>query len=195
MTIFYRLGTGLYINITNACPCACVFCIRNSTHTVGDAPSLWLDHEPTLAEITQAFDARRDLHEVTEVVFCGYGEPMMRPDIVLAVAEHIKSRGDYSIRLNTNGLVLLISPGFNMEGLEVLDCVSISLNAHSPEDYLAVARPQFGIDSFNALVSFAREAKKYTQVALTVMEDYKDIDACRQIANDLGVPLRVREYM
>ena len=46
MSILYRYGSTYYINMTNRCPCRCVFCVRDSTPRLGDADSLWLDHEP-----------------------------------------------------------------------------------------------------------------------------------------------------
>lgn len=30
MTIVYPVGKGLYVNMTNRCPCACEFCIRKN---------------------------------------------------------------------------------------------------------------------------------------------------------------------
>ena len=51
MSILYRYGSTYYINMTNRCPCRCVFCVRDSTPRLGDADSLWLDHEPTVEEV------------------------------------------------------------------------------------------------------------------------------------------------
>ena len=86
MTIFYEFDGKLYANITNKCPCACVFCIRRNGDGVGSSDSLWLDHEPDFEEIAEAFD-RFDKTGLSELVFCGYGEPMMRAEILLKTAE------------------------------------------------------------------------------------------------------------
>ncbi len=51
MTISYVVGDSLYLNITNACPCSCVFCIRNNGDGAYDSDPLWLEHMPTLTEI------------------------------------------------------------------------------------------------------------------------------------------------
>lgn len=198
MTIFYRLGNSLYVNITNACPCACVFCIRQSTDSVGDADSLWLEHEPTVEEVKRTFDAREDLHDVDEVVFCGYGEPMVRAWDVLAIAKHIKEKTGLKVRINTNGLVKLLAPDFDVALLAgVADSVSVSLNADDTAEYVRIVQPVFGPAAYDAVVDFVKEAKRYMDVTVTVMEDLGQtrIDNCRQIAKTLGVPLRVRSYM
>ena len=197
MTIFYRLGNKLYVNITNTCPCACVFCIRNFTDTVGDAKSLWLEHEPTLAEVRQAFDARQDLHEIDEIVFCGYGEPMMRADDVIKMSQYMKEKTSLPVRVNTNGLIKCISPTFDVSRLIAVDSISVSLNADDAEEYLRIVRPTFGLQSHDALLEFVEEVKKFTNVTLTVMDSIgaERIVNCQKIASDLGVELRVREYM
>lgn len=86
MTIFYEFEGKLYANITNKCPCSCVFCIRKNGDSVADNDSLWLEHEPSYEEIIKAFDDfdKTGLHEL---VFCGYGEPMERADVLLEVAK------------------------------------------------------------------------------------------------------------
>ena len=195
MTIFYKLDNSLYINITNSCPCACVFCIRNTTDSVGDAASLWLEKEPTLEEIFTAFD-NIDLDMISEIVFCGYGEPMTRPFDVIEIARYIKAKANLKIRLNTNGLVYFISPSFDISQLEIIDSVSVSLNADDEDEYLRLVCPTFGIFSYDALLQFVKDVRKYTSVRLTVMEDLgaKRIDNCRKIAQTLDVGFRVREY-
>ena len=56
MTITYPVTTGLYVNITNRCPCACTFCVRNKKDYVFESDSLWLDREPTVQEICDSLD-------------------------------------------------------------------------------------------------------------------------------------------
>ena len=51
--IVYTYGKQIYLNITNACPCNCVFCVRNNTDGLGDMGSLWLEHEPSFEEIKE----------------------------------------------------------------------------------------------------------------------------------------------
>ena len=215
MTIVYKLGNNLYINVTNACSCDCIFCLRNKTDGVGNAPSLWLEREPSIAEIVQAIDKAcyaLCANEIEEIVFCGFGEPMMRADVVIHVCEYIKSLPIYKqhnnrnhsslygkpaplVRINTNGLAFLMHPGFDISKLATVDTVSISLNADTPEEYLRIARPKYGIESFASLLDFARQASVYTSVVFSVVEGSitpQRLANCRRIADDMGIPLRVR---
>ena len=197
MTIFYRLGNNLYVNITNRCPCSCIFCIRNLTDSVGDAPSLWLEQEPTLDEIKLAFQDRQDLNEVNEVVFCGYGEPMARANDIFFLSSFIKKMTGLKVRINTNGLVNFLVPDFDVSKLAIVDSISVSLNADDAEEYVRIVRPKFGLESYNGMLKFVTDAKKYTDVTLTVMSDLgtERIGNCYRIAEELGVPLRIRGYM
>jgi TatD family-associated radical SAM protein len=196
MTIFYKLYDKLYINLTNRCSCACVFCLRDSGKGVGDADTLWLPHEPSLEEICAAFDAV-NISGMTEIVFCGYGEPMERADAVIAACEYIKSKCALPVRLNTNGLVKLIAPDFDMSSLRLFDSVSVSLNADSAEEYVRITQPKFGLESFEIMKNFAREAKEFTAVSFSVVDiiGAERIENCRKIAEDMNIPLRIRGHV
>ncbi|MCL2571965.1 MAG: TatD family nuclease-associated radical SAM protein [Defluviitaleaceae bacterium] len=203
MTIAYRLGNKLYLNITNECSCNCVFCIRNNTDGVGDAKNLWLEREPSLEEIKIALDKKLMVNpDIDEVVFCGYGEPMMRADVVIEISEYIKrnhsslyEKSALLVRINTNGLAFLMQPGFDVRRLGVVDTVSISLNADDAEEYQRMARPKYE-GAFESLLEFARQAKVYTAVVFSVVEGTispERLENCRRIADNIGVPLRVRD--
>ena len=198
MTIFYKFEGKLYINITNGCPCRCVFCIRNNADSIRDNDSLWLEHEPTLEEITAAFDAF-DKSGMTEAVFCGYGEPMVRADMLVRTAEYIKQNSDMSIRLNSNGLVKLIHHDFDLDRLKgLIDSVSISLNAPDAVRYNEVTRPSFGEQSFEVMLDFAKQMKQVCgKVGFTVVDVITpdEIERCRALAEELDIPLRVRAYV
>lgn len=197
-TITYEVKKGLYLNITNRCPCSCTFCIRNNDDHVYGSDPLWLDHEPSVTEICDAID-QRDLGKYEEVVFCGYGEPTERLDALLEVAAYIKKKSPIRIRVNTNGLSDLIygeKTAPKLKGL--IDVVSISLNATNPEDYLKMVRPKFGIGSFDAMLSFAKDCKAYVpDVVMTIVDivtTKEEQEKSLQICNDLSVRLRIREY-
>ncbi|MCL2286013.1 MAG: TatD family nuclease-associated radical SAM protein [Firmicutes bacterium] len=198
MTIIYRLGNSLYLNITNRCPCACVFCIRNLTDSVGDAETLWLEREPTVEEVKLALDRRQDINHINEFVFCGYGEPMARANELIEISAYIKEQTGLKVRVNTNGLVKLLVPSFEINRwANVVDSLSVSLNADDAEEYVRLVNPEFGLRSYNAMMDFVKEAKKYTDVTLTVLEDLapQRIENCRRIARDLKLPLRVRTFI
>jgi len=197
MTIFYRLGFKLYVNITNACNCDCIFCIRNTSDGVGDAKSLWLEREPSLDEIKSAFDNRNDLEEVDEIVFCGYGEPLERADDVVHITRYIKEKTNLPVRINTNGLVRLINPDFDISLLAVADSLSVSLNADDEEEYVRVSRPSFGAKAFREMLDFAAAVKVYVpNVYLTVVDtlEKRRIANCYRLAESANLPLRVRSY-
>lgn len=198
MTITYAGRTGIYINMTNRCPCACTFCLRHNKDHVFASDSLWLDREPTVQEVCDSIDAW-DLTKYTEIVFCGYGEPTERLDDLLKVAAYIRSKSDIKIRINTNGLADLIwneRTAPKLKGL--IDAVSISLNATNKEDYFKVVRPKFGIESFDAMLKFAKDCTNYVpNVVMTVVDvvtTKEEQDVCRELCRSVGAVLRVRPY-
>lgn len=197
MTIFYKFGNGLYVNVTNRCPCGCVFCIRQNGDSVGDAQSLWLEREPTVEEIISDFE-RTDKTGCAEVVFCGYGEPLERLDAVLETCRYIRGNTDMKIRINTNGLSDLINSRPTAQFLKgLVDTVSVSLNASNKEEYNRVTRPAFGEDAFEAMLKFAQDCKAYVpEVIFTVVDiiSEEEIEACRLLAEKIGIPLRIRAY-
>lgn len=198
MTITYPVKKGIYVNITNRCPCACTFCLRHNGEGVYGSESLWLEREPTVEEICESIDAW-EVKQYNEVVFCGYGEPTERINDLLKVAAYIKSKSDIKIRINTNGLGDLIwneniSP--KLKGL--IDTVSISLNATNKEDYFKVVRPKFGIDSYDAMLRFTKECTRYVpNVVMTVVDGVtskEEQKECFKICESVGAILRIRPY-
>lgn len=198
MTITYPVKNGIYVNMTNRCPCACTFCLRQNADGVYGSEPLWLDREPTVEEVCASIDAW-DLSRYDEVVFCGYGEPTERLDDLLQVAAHIKAKSTVSIRINTNGLSDLIhgeKTAHKLSGL--IDTVSISLNATNKEDYFAVVRPKFGIESYDAMLAFTKDCVQYVpNVIMTVVDvvtSKEEQERSRAICESLGATLRIRPY-
>ena len=195
MTLLYPIENSLYVNITNLCCCKCVFCVRDITDSVGGSDSLWLDHEPTMDELKAELE-KFNLDDYEEVVFCGYGEPLMRINEVIEFANYIKTKKNIKIRINTNGLSDLIHKKKTAVLLkDAIDAVSISLNAPNEEVYLKVAQPAFGIKSFDAMLNFAKDCKTYIkEVCFSVVDEIseQEIQQSQELANSLGIPLRVR---
>lgn len=198
MTITYPVKSGIYVNMTNRCPCRCTFCLRHNGDGVYGSDSLWLDREPTVEEICASIDTW-DLSHHSEVVFCGYGEPTERLPDLLKVAAYIKSKSSIPIRINTNGLADLIwneNTAPKLKGL--IDTVSISLNATNKETYLQVVRPKFGIKSFDAMLQFAKDCSSYVpHVIMTVVDvvtSKEEQEICREICRSVNATLRVRPY-
>jgi TatD family-associated radical SAM protein len=200
MTITYQVKDAVYVNLTNRCPCNCTFCLRQNGSGVFGSGPLWLEREPTLDEVTASLDGW-DYTRFREVVFCGYGEPTERLDILLAAAEHLKRRDPtLRVRVNTNGLSDLINgkPTAPLFAGKV-DCLSISLNTDDAAEYLDLCRPKFGATAYPALLAFTKEAAAAVpEVVMTVVDEpvtsKQKQERCRQIAANLGARLRVRPY-
>lgn len=195
MNILYTIEDSLYINITNLCPCKCTFCIRDEGDEVASSGSLWMDHEPSIEEVKDAFK-NYNIDEFKEIVFCGYGEPLVRISEVVEIAKFIKSKSKIKVRVNTNGLSDLIHKKDTAIMLSsAIDSVSISLNAPDKKSYNEVTRPIFGEKSFDAMLKFAIDCKKYIEeVKFSVVDSIpkEQIEKSYDIANSLGIELRVR---
>jgi TatD DNase family protein len=190
--ITYPIRNSLYLNITNRCTAACTFCVRYHTDFV-KGHNLRLGDEPTAEEIVKEIG---DPKRYTEIVFCGYGEPLLRLDVVKAVAADVKRRGG-RVRVDTNGHANLIYRRNVLPELAgLVDAVSVSLNAQNAALYDKISQPKFGVITYEAVKDFIREAKRHIpDVTVTVVSlPEVDIEACRKIADDLGVKFRVREY-
>ena len=192
-------GKNVYVNITNRCPCSCVFCLHR-TKKEAEGDSLWFkDGDPGVEAVMEEF-ASVDLSAVRELVFCGFGEPLERLDDVCAIVDRLKAkRPDLKVRVNTNGLANLIhGKDVTPELKGRFDTVSISLNAPDAEEFLALTRSRFGIRSYEALKDFAVKAKRFVpNVVLTVVEKVmseEKIEICRRTCAELGVALRVRPF-
>jgi len=188
---------NIYVNLTNNCPCSCTFCLRN-TKEMAESNSLWLDREPTVEEIIGEFE-KYDLTQFNEIIFCGFGEPLTRLNDLLEVAKYLKNRSSNTpIRINTNGLADLIHKKETAPLLkDLIDTVSISLNASNAEEYFRLTRNKFGIESYDAMLKFAVSCKEYVpNVVMTVVDciGQKEIDACQAVCDTIGVPLRVRAF-
>lgn len=196
--IVYTYGGQAYLNITNACPCKCTFCIRNNGDSVGEAETLWFEnHNPSIEEIKAEIDAFDFEKYDNSITICGYGEPTCALKNLIDACEYLKGK-NIKIRLNTNGLSDLINKRETAKEIcQVIDSVSISLNAPTAEKYNEITKPSFGEKAFDAMLKFAKECKSYgVSTKLTVVDviSKEDIEACKQLCEEIGIPLRVREY-
>ena len=195
--IIYTFENQVYLNITNACPCRCTFCIRNNGDSVGEATTLWFEHSPSIEEIKAEIDKFDFENYNNSITICGYGEPTCALNNLIDACKYLREKG-VKIRLNTNGLSDLINKRETAKEIcEVVDSVSISLNAPTAEKYNEVTRPSFGEKSFDAMLKFAKECKEYgTPVKLTVVDviSKEDIEDCKKLCEGIDIPLRVREY-
>ncbi len=190
--ITYPIRNSLYLNITNRCSAACTFCVRYHTNFV-KGHNLRLANEPSAEELVREIG---DPKRYTEIVFCGYGEPMLRLDVVKAVSAEVKRRGG-KVRIDTNGHGNLIHKrNILPELVGLVDAMSVSLNAQTSELYDKLTQPKFGPATYEAVKDFICEATKYIPdvTATVVSAPGVDIETCRKITGDLGAKFRVREY-
>lgn len=201
-TITYEYHDALYVNLTNRCNCACTFCLRhNGAGGSIYADNLWLDHEPTKEEALENL-LGRDLPSYRQLVFCGFGEPTFRLDVIFWLVDRLKEQvaGLPPIRINTNGHAnLILGRDVTPELAGRIDCLSISLNGATPEEYLAVTRPKEGVAAWESMLDFIQKsAQAVPQVMLTIVDKDKtpqDIAQCEMLAKSLGATLRIRSYI
>jgi TatD DNase family protein len=189
-SIAYEMWGNLYLNITNRCTNQCTFCLRYQSDVLWGY-NLKLETEPTVEEIVEAIgDPRR----YREIVFCGYGEPTVRLDVIKEVGGRLRAAG-VRVRLDTNGQGSLIwKRNIAPELVEAVDAVSVSLNAGDAASYERLCRPSLGPSTFEHVVAFISDCRKAgLEVAASVVDlPGVDIERARKVAADLGVPLRVR---
>ena len=198
MEILYKVHNNLYINLTNRCPYSCTFCLRQKMDKVGESDTLWLLREPTAEEVIEEFK-KWDVDSFDEIVFCGFGEPTEAFDVLKKVVEFIKSKYNKSIRLNTNGVGNLINKrniAPELKGL--IDTVSISLNNPDPEEYAKLVRSKYGVKSFQEMINFAKECKKYVpNVVMSTVDttiSHEEEKKCKEICDEVGAVYRIRPW-
>lgn len=190
--ITYQIRDSLYLNITNRCTNRCVFCAKFDDFVV-KGHELKLDHEPDMAELKQAIG---DPSRYTEVVFCGYGEPLLRLDLVKELSGWLKKQG-VRVRINSDGQANLVH-GRNVlpELAGKVDAISVSLNASNAAEYSRLCPSPYGEAGYRAVVDFLRNAPRYIPEVVATAVTYPGVDmaACEAVARELGVTFRAREY-
>ncbi len=191
--IAYRIRNSLYLNITNRCTNVCTFCAkRGDFHVKGHY--LKLPGEPG---VDQVIAEAGDPAGYDEIVFCGFGEPLLRLREVKEIAGLLKTKGA-KIRVNTDGLANLVH-GRNVlpELRGLVDALSVSLNAPDAATYARICPNRYGEASFPALLDFLRQAPAFVPsvTATAVALPGLDHDAVRRLAESIeGVSFRLRDY-
>jgi len=190
----YELNNTLYINLTNRCTNSCNFCIRNNHNSVG-GKELWLTREPSFEDVIAQLP--ENVRAYKEAVFCGFGEPTCRLEVLTKVGKHLKTLG-MAVRLNTNGQGNLFH-GRDITGdlAVAVDIVNVSLNASNAKEYQRICQSEYGDNSFNAMLDFAKLCKeKGLEVIMSVIDiiGKKEIAACQKLCEEKNLNLRVRTY-
>ena len=144
----------------------------------------------------EVMNAIGDPSAYDEVVFCGYGEPLLRLDLVKEVAGAMKKSG-VTVRINTDGQANLVhNRNILPELAGLVDSISVSLNAPDAETYQKICCSEFGEQGYAALKEFLVEARKHipSVTATAVTLPGIDIEACHKVAEELQVEFRERVY-
>lgn len=203
-TLVYLLDNKIYINLTNRCTNNCIFCLRNDKDDVC-GQKLWLDTEDFAAsDVIEQFQSvlkKAGTSFKNEAVFCGYGEPLLKLEILKETAGWIKKNyPEIKTRINTNGHANFVyKKNIVPELAGLIDEISVSLNAPTGEEYDELSRPKFehAYEEAKNFIKCCSDAGIKT--VTSIVENYKgrhlDIEACQKISEDLGAKLRVREWI
>lgn len=199
--LVYTLDGKIYINLTNRCTNDCIFCLRNDKSDV-KGQELWLDDENSTAkDVIEQFEKIYPETPSSEIIFCGYGEPMLKLEELKEVAKYIKQKLPSSkIRVNTNGHANFVCKRNVVPELKgLVDEFSVSLNGATKEEYNELSQPKFD-EAYDEVKKFIKAcADEKISVVASVVDGYKgrrlDLKKCEQIAKDLGAKFRVREWI
>jgi len=197
-SVVYWLGDNLYLNVTNQCSNNCYFCFRNYRNGIGKF-NLKLSREPTVHEVISQIKDVINKNQWKEVVFCGFGEPLMRLDTVLEVTRWLKRyHPAVKVRVDTNGQAQLFNKSRNVIGelkKAGVDKMSVSLNAHNQQIYDQICKPKLE-NAYASVLDFIKAAKaEFDTEATAVRIPEADLREIERIASDLGVKFRKREYV
>lgn len=198
--LVYFLDGKIYINLTNSCTNRCVFCIRNIKDDVVGA-DLFLTTENVKAEdVIAQLDAMKDKLS-KEIIFCGYGEPMLKLEIIKEVSKHIKTVYPGTvIRVNTNGHANIVYKRNVLPELKgLVDKFSVSLNGENEEVYNELSQPQIE-NAYSAVKNFIKEAvNEGFDTTATIVTGYKnyavDMEKCIEITKECGAKFRERPWL
>jgi len=195
----YWLDNKLYLNITNRCSNRCFFCLRNFRPGV-DGFNLKLTLEPSLEQVISELDEVLNMRNWIELVFCGFGEPTERLDLLLEVSRRVKQHygRPLKIRVNTNGHGYLLNRGRDVVAdlkAAGVDRASVSLNAGDKETYVQICKPTIE-GAYEAVIEFLEKAKPILQVEVTAVRMPEvDVANVKAMVERLGAGFRVREYI
>ena len=199
--LVYLLDGKIYINLTNKCTNACIFCIRSLKDDVC-GKNLWLKDE-NISSNDVIEQLKPLLKGEKEVIFCGYGEPTLKLDILKEVAKFVKDNyKDVKIRLNTNGHANFIyKRDITPELVGLIDEISVSLNSATEGQYKELTQPNLACETpLKEVKDFIKKSvDSGIPTVASVVKGYKnfeiDIEKCEKISKDLGATFRVREWL
>jgi TatD DNase family protein len=192
LSFTYQIGNSLYINVTNRCNADCIFCDRKGEAVINGYNLKMKKSEEPDAEIY--IGEIGDPKKYNEIVFCGYGEPTIRWDVVKQIAKYVKDNGGKT-RMNSDGHGNYINKRDITPELQgLIDTVSISLNSTDPQQYAKLMRVDPAMHA--EMIDFAKKAKQFTRVVLSIvgLSQVDSEKAKKFVTDEIGVDFREREY-
>ena len=199
--LVYELDGKIYINLTNKCTNDCIFCLRKDKDDV-KGQKLWLEDENSTAkDVIEQFEKIKLHNAGSEVIFCGYGEPLLKLEVLKETAKYIKTNyPNTKIRINTNGHANYVYKRDIVPELKgLIDTISVSLNGECSQEYDELSQPVFE-GAYEEVKKFIKScADNEIETIASVVEGYKgrhlNLNKCEQIAKGLGAKFRVREWI
>jgi cyclic pyranopterin phosphate synthase len=197
-SIVYWLEDILYLNITNKCSNCCYFCVRKFKNSIQEF-NLKLEKEPTIEEVIEELQKVKNKKNWSEVVFCGFGEPLERLDLVLEITPWIKKNYWKTVRVDTNGQGYLLNQGRDVV-LELknagVDKISVSLNAHDKATYNQICKPEFE-DAYENILEFIKRAKEAgLEIEATIVTIPEvNLAKTKELAEKMGAKFSIRKYI
>ena len=189
----------VYINLTNACTNSCIFCLRNQKDDVCGS-EMWHDDKYTLNDIITQFENYKPTPK--QVVFCGYGEPFLKKDMMKEFALYLREKyPEIKIRVNTNGHANAIyKMNVAEEFKNLLDEVSVSLNSDNSDEYAEICNPKIpnAYEEVKKFIKASSDAGIKTTASIVTGFDKKhniNVENCKRIAHKLGADFRNREFI
>lgn len=190
----YWLGNSVYLNVTNRCSSSCYFCVREFKDGLNGF-NLKLQKEPTTDQIIEELQNVLPRKNWDEIVFCGFGEPLERLDLVLMVTKWIKKNYQTTVRVNTNGHGYLLNKGRDVVSELVaagVDKVNVSLNAQDKQTYNKICKPIFE-EAYESVLDFIKKSKNVMETEATAVSVPEvDMKQIKELTKRLGVKFRKR---
>ena len=195
----YWLENTIYLNITNQCSNNCYFCLKRYKRGVGGFNLKFIE-EPNVTQITAELTQVLHMRSWDELVFCGFGEPTQRLDVLLEVARWVRQQygRPLQLRLDTNGHGYALNSGIDV-AVELkaagIDKVSVSLNAGDSRTYIDICKPSFP-EAYEAVIDFISKTKLVLDVEVTAVRlPEVNLSKVQSVADSLGVVFKVREHI
>jgi len=195
----YWLENTIYVNITNQCSNNCYFCLKRYKRGVGGF-NLKFTEEPNVTQITAELMQVLHMRRWDELVFCGFGEPTQRLEVLLEVVRWVRQQygSPLQLRLDTNGHGYALNYGIDV-AVELkaagIDKVSVSLNAGDSRTYINICKPSFP-EAYEAVIDFINKTKLVLDVEVTAVRlPEVNLSKVQSVADSLGVVFKVREYI